>query len=275
MRSRRFFILYGRKLQASLRPKKNLIVVAIGKCKTCLLKDCGECVPCADKPKFGGPGIKKKGCIQKKQACLGQVSEEEPLTSSVNTRKRSTSPASSPDKKPRCDHDYGRSPVDGPVETDFSDIPEVIIPAVPTCDILYICLAQRLPTLTWRTTSFDSFENPEIMSDFKRNKELTRQLIFDLKCSICKDLPSPNEVRKFRYACQNGHLVCEDCKLLECFCKSKSYNGPLKFVENVFGKVFMARLLSFQTWMSRYFWGEWAWRPWKSMHFPRNSMPGY
>ena len=71
------------------------------------------------------------------------------------------------------------------------------------------------------------------MSDFKMNKEMTRNLIFDLKCSICQDLPGPNGVRKFRYACQKGHLICEDCKFLQCFCKSRSFNGPLSHVENI------------------------------------------
>ena len=27
--------------------------------------DCGQCVPCADKPRFGGPGTKKKACVQR------------------------------------------------------------------------------------------------------------------------------------------------------------------------------------------------------------------
>ena len=27
--------------------------------------DCGECVNCLDKPKFGGPGIKRKGCLER------------------------------------------------------------------------------------------------------------------------------------------------------------------------------------------------------------------
>ena len=29
-------------------------------------EDCGTCVSCQDKPKFGGPGIKRKGCLRKK-----------------------------------------------------------------------------------------------------------------------------------------------------------------------------------------------------------------
>ena len=30
--------------------------------------DCGECVNCQDKPKFGGPGIKRKGCLARRDA---------------------------------------------------------------------------------------------------------------------------------------------------------------------------------------------------------------
>ena len=35
-------------------------------CKGCLLSDCGKCKFCIDKPKFGGPGKKKKCCIVRK-----------------------------------------------------------------------------------------------------------------------------------------------------------------------------------------------------------------
>ena len=38
-----------------------------GKCDGCLQDDdCGECLFCKDKPKFGGKGKKKKCCIRKK-----------------------------------------------------------------------------------------------------------------------------------------------------------------------------------------------------------------
>merc|ERR1711971_719446 len=36
-----------------------------GECEGCMRGDCGQCVPCADKPRFGGPGTKKKACVQR------------------------------------------------------------------------------------------------------------------------------------------------------------------------------------------------------------------
>ena len=37
-------------------------------CANCLAKDCGQCVFCKDKVKFGGQGRKKQCCIQRR--CL-------------------------------------------------------------------------------------------------------------------------------------------------------------------------------------------------------------
>lgn len=34
-----------------------------GSCMACRAQDCGQCKNCLDKPRFGGPGIKKKACI--------------------------------------------------------------------------------------------------------------------------------------------------------------------------------------------------------------------
>ena len=42
-----------------------------GKCANCCRSDCGTCYNCADKPKFGGPGVKKQACINRK--CLLMV----------------------------------------------------------------------------------------------------------------------------------------------------------------------------------------------------------
>merc|ERR1712008_576490 len=36
-----------------------------GECEGCMRDDCGQCVPCADKPRFGGPGTKKKASVQR------------------------------------------------------------------------------------------------------------------------------------------------------------------------------------------------------------------
>ena len=42
------------------------------------------------------------------------------------------------------------------------------------------------------------------MSDFRGTKEVARQLILDLKCSVCKDVPGFAGVRRNRYACPTG-----------------------------------------------------------------------
>lgn len=39
-----------------------------GTCINCLQPDCGKCTNCLDKPKFGGPGVKKQACTGRK--CL-------------------------------------------------------------------------------------------------------------------------------------------------------------------------------------------------------------
>ena len=35
----------------------------------------------------------------------------------------------------------------------------------------------------------------------------------------------------------SGHIVCEECRLRECTCKSKSFVGPLSHVEKVLDKL--------------------------------------
>merc|ERR1711972_245593 len=49
-----------------------------GSCKNCLAKDCGTCKNCLDKPRFGGPGIKKKACIARvcRALCPSTAKEE-------------------------------------------------------------------------------------------------------------------------------------------------------------------------------------------------------
>ena len=40
--------------------------VNCGNCDGCLAQDCGKCINCRDKVKFGGPGRKKQKCLKRK-----------------------------------------------------------------------------------------------------------------------------------------------------------------------------------------------------------------
>ena len=76
------------------------------------------------------------------------------------------------------------------------------------------------------------------MSDFIENKEVARQLIIELKCFVCNDIPGFFGVRKNRYSCPTGHLICEVCKSGGCSCGSKLWENdePLEFVESIMAK---------------------------------------
>jgi len=47
------------------RPQANKTHLRCGACKGCTSSDCGLCKNCRDKPRFGGPGIKKKACLRR------------------------------------------------------------------------------------------------------------------------------------------------------------------------------------------------------------------
>lgn len=60
-------------------------VWSCGKCATCVSEDCGKCIYCLDRPKFGGPFVKKQRCI--KRRCLMKVKtkvDKKSLSSSGN-----------------------------------------------------------------------------------------------------------------------------------------------------------------------------------------------
>ncbi len=52
----------------SQRPAKRPRIWRCGHCYGCTRGDCGECKNCRDKPRFGGPGVKKQACLER--ACL-------------------------------------------------------------------------------------------------------------------------------------------------------------------------------------------------------------
>tara|TARA_B100001109_G_C18769959_1_gene430186 strand:+ start:50 stop:532 length:483 start_codon:yes stop_codon:yes gene_type:complete len=37
-----------------------------GNCEDCMIGDCGTCANCLDKPKFGGPGTRKRACTARR-----------------------------------------------------------------------------------------------------------------------------------------------------------------------------------------------------------------
>lgn len=39
---------------------------ACGKCVACTRSDCGDCINCADKAKFGGSGVRKQSCVRRR-----------------------------------------------------------------------------------------------------------------------------------------------------------------------------------------------------------------
>ncbi|XP_015792414.1 integrator complex subunit 4 homolog [Tetranychus urticae] len=44
------------------------------KCANCLADDCGKCINCLDRPKFGGPFVRKQRCVNKK--CLEKIQSD-------------------------------------------------------------------------------------------------------------------------------------------------------------------------------------------------------
>merc|ERR1719219_2289195 len=50
-----------------------------GECEGCMRDDCGKCSACADKPRFGGPGSKKKACMARSCRMRGQMQGPSPI----------------------------------------------------------------------------------------------------------------------------------------------------------------------------------------------------
>mmetsp|Transcript_6582 Transcript_6582/g.13694 ORF Transcript_6582/g.13694 Transcript_6582/m.13694 type:complete len:321 (+) Transcript_6582:173-1135(+) len=63
------------------QPKKRKRAVACGRCSSCCRDDCGRCLNCLDKPKFGGNGIRKQSCLERKCQQAGSGSTMPPPNS--------------------------------------------------------------------------------------------------------------------------------------------------------------------------------------------------
>ena len=50
-----------------------------GECEGCMRDDCGTCVACMDKPRFGGRGSKKKACLARTCRMRGPVPQGQAL----------------------------------------------------------------------------------------------------------------------------------------------------------------------------------------------------
>lgn len=67
--------IFHRAIKAKAIGKK---IWPCGKCITCLAPECGSCLYCRDKPKFGGTGIKKQRCL--KRRCVAKEKRKSPTT---------------------------------------------------------------------------------------------------------------------------------------------------------------------------------------------------
>ena len=62
-------------------------LASCGTCPACTREDCGRCINCIDKPKFGGDGVRKQSCIHKRCSAPKGThgSERQPLNEASNT----------------------------------------------------------------------------------------------------------------------------------------------------------------------------------------------
>lgn len=51
-----------------------------GTCEGCTAKDCGKCRFCLDKPRFGGRGVLKQCCVQRKCKRMKSFPKSKPCT---------------------------------------------------------------------------------------------------------------------------------------------------------------------------------------------------
>merc|ERR1719473_1644866 len=81
---------------AALKNKRKR-TVACGQCDACCRDDCGSCLNCLDKPKFGGSGIRKQSCLERK--CRQPTAAPTPLGATPASKLFAPPPATSEARK--------------------------------------------------------------------------------------------------------------------------------------------------------------------------------
>mmetsp|Transcript_59856 Transcript_59856/g.133394 ORF Transcript_59856/g.133394 Transcript_59856/m.133394 type:complete len:193 (+) Transcript_59856:48-626(+) len=82
---------------ATSDPKKRRWT-ACGSCPACTRRDCGDCINCMDKCKFGGQGIRKQSCVRRR--CEQMTSQGSVSTLHSHDSSPSTSPLYRPSTPP-------------------------------------------------------------------------------------------------------------------------------------------------------------------------------
>lgn len=89
-----------------------------GECEGCMRDDCGQCQACADKPRFGGPGTKKKACVMR--FCRMRKLEEDHAQTNYPLSSPEAMNTSNATKKSKTEEDVA-------VKTEDLDIEDVVL----------------------------------------------------------------------------------------------------------------------------------------------------
>ena len=92
-----------------------------GECSGCTRGDCGECKNCRDKPKYGGPGVKKQACLCR--VCSNPVAES--VVAAIEAENPSTEGFLSSEASPALRPTPGATATPEPLELG----PRVALPA--------------------------------------------------------------------------------------------------------------------------------------------------
>lgn len=87
-----------------------------GSCTACRAKDCGSCKNCLDKPRFGGPGVKKKACMARVCHQQPQVKEADDYSDPETAPVSPVLASSAPPQPGQPAHERGRPCASPPLD---------------------------------------------------------------------------------------------------------------------------------------------------------------